>query len=344
MEATSFQIVGCVFSPEPAAERIDEFARQARRERAVVTARSARQATVVKFGATDAQLIALACRAAGAAQGSPLRFGFACSLGDRSAPGKEGARVSSRSLTQANDLAAGARDGQVLLSTQLASLLAGAQVAYRSKEVHLPGGRTAVACWLDDLAAQTDDAVPEPEAAMAAGPHESVVQQVALAAEQLERMTARVAALSQALEQSGRDVGALEERLARTKADRRFVTQHDAELADLRTKVERLLAAVVDTDGKIAAIESRRQVVDEVQSRADGIKHLLDDIHVNLEMLSGQRAVIDDVGEKLARLDFTVQEAHNTLRALQRERELAERIEQGIKALRARRATGKVGA
>jgi hypothetical protein len=31
-----------------------------------------------------------------------------------------------------------------------------------------------------------------------------------------------------------------------------------------------------------------------------------------------------------------VQEAQNTLRALQREREVAERIEQGIKALRAR--------
>jgi hypothetical protein len=38
----------------------------------------------------------------------------------------------------------------------------------------------------------------------------------------------------------------------------------------------------------------------------------------------------------VARLEFTVQEAHNTLRALQREREVAERIEQGIKALRAR--------
>ena len=53
-------------------------------------------------------------------------------------------------------------------------------------------------------------------------------------------------------------------------------------------------------------------------------------------MLSEQRAVIDHVGEKLARLDFTVQEAQNTLRALQREREVAERIEQGIKALRTR--------
>jgi len=62
---------------------------------------------------------------------------------------------------------------------------------------------------------------------------------------------------------------------------------------------------------------------------------------VNLEMLSGQRAVIDDVGEKLARLEFTVQDAQNTLRALQREREVAERIEQGIKALRARSGAGQ---
>jgi len=73
-----------------------------------------------------------------------------------------------------------------------------------------------------------------------------------------------------------------------------------------------------------------------VQSRAEDITHMLHDIHVNLEMLSEQRAVIDDVGEKLARLEFTVQEAQNTLRGLQREREVAERIEKGIKALRAR--------
>jgi hypothetical protein len=71
---------------------------------------------------------------------------------------------------------------------------------------------------------------------------------------------------------------------------------------------------------------------------------MLDDIHVNLEVLSEQRAVIDDVGEKLARLEFTVQEAHNTLQALQRERELAERIEQGIKALRARNAAARPSA
>ncbi|SPJ15675.1 hypothetical protein SBBP2_170001 [Burkholderiales bacterium] len=36
-----------------------------------------------------------------------------------------------------------------------------------------------------------------------------------------------------------------------------------------------------------------------------------------------------------------MQDAQNTLRALQREREVAERIEQGIKALRARSGAGQ---
>ncbi len=127
----------------------------------------------------------------------------------------------------------------------------------------------------------------------------------------------------------------------RSRADLQYVTEHRGEVVELRAKVEDLVGRLVETDGKIVQIEARRKVVEEVQSRAENITHMLDDIHVNLEMLSGQRAVIDEVGEKLARLDFTVQEAQNTLRALQREREVAERIEQGIKALRARSSTAQ---
>lgn len=128
---------------------------------------------------------------------------------------------------------------------------------------------------------------------------------------------------------------------SRSKADLQFVTDHRADVTDLRAKVEDLLGRVDDTDTKIAAIEARRKMVEEVQTRANAITNLLDDINVNLEMLGEQRAVIDHVGEKLARLDFMVQEAQNTLRALQREREVAERIEQGIKALRARSGDAK---
>ena len=128
---------------------------------------------------------------------------------------------------------------------------------------------------------------------------------------------------------------------SRSKADLQFVTDHRGEVTELRGKVEDLLGRVSDTDSKIADIESRRKMVEEVQTRANAITNLLDDINVNLEMLGEQRAVIDHVGEKLARLDFMVQEAQNTLRALQREREVAERIEQGIKSLRARTGESK---
>ncbi len=127
---------------------------------------------------------------------------------------------------------------------------------------------------------------------------------------------------------------------SQSKADLQFVSGQRDAVTDLRGKVDDLLARINDTDGKIVMIESRRKTVEEVQTRANAITHMLGDINVNLEMLSEQRAVVDHVGEQLARLDFTVQEAQNTLRALQREREVAERIEQGIKALRNRSATG----
>ena len=331
MEATPLQIVGCVFCAQSAAERIDEFATLARRERAVVTAKNSRQATFVRFGASDARMIALACRLARAPVGAALRFGFACSTSSRSAPGSDDLRVSSRSIAQATDLAGAARDGEVLLSAQLASLLGNAIAELRSSEVHLPGGRTAVACWLDGTATDAGDEPPPGLLPDSDARHDATLEQ----AERLDRMTAQAGALAQALEQSQHAVEALEARLSRCHDDQRFLAQRQEAMADLRATVESLLSRVADADGRIAAIESRRPIVEQVQAHAESVTHLLDDIQVNLEMLGEQRAVVDDVGEKLARLDFTLQEAHNTLRALQRERELAERVEHGIKALRA---------
>jgi hypothetical protein len=89
-----------------------------------------------------------------------------------------------------------------------------------------------------------------------------------------------------------------------------------------------------ETDERIVSIDARKKVVDEVQTKANAIVHLLDDVRINLEMLGEQKAVVDHVAEKAAQLDFMLQEARNTLRTLQHERELAERIEQGIKQLR----------
>ena len=97
-----------------------------------------------------------------------------------------------------------------------------------------------------------------------------------------------------------------------------------------------MLSRIAETDERIAAIDSRRKLVDEVQTKANTVVHLLDDMHISLETIGEQKAVVDHVAEKVAQLEFMVQEARNTLRTLHHERELAERIEVGIKQLRSR--------
>ena len=58
---------------------------------------------------------------------------------------------------------------------------------------------------------------------------------------------------------------------------------------------------------------------------------MLEDVRLNLETLGEQKAVVDHVMDSFSRLTEKVQEAQTTLRSLQAERELAERIERGIK-------------
>ena len=120
------------------------------------------------------------------------------------------------------------------------------------------------------------------------------------------------------------------------QADDIHVTESRGEIAALTANVDELLSRIAETDERMAAIDARRRVVDEVQTKANAIVHLLDDVRVNLETLSEQKAVVDHVSEKVTKLEFTLQEARNTLRTLQHERELAERIEKGIKQLRSR--------
>ena len=108
-------------------------------------------------------------------------------------------------------------------------------------------------------------------------------------------------------------------------------------MATLKNQVDVLLSRIAETDERIVAIDAKRKMVDEVQTKANAIVHVLDDVRINLETLGEQKAVIDHVAEKVAQLEFMLQEARNTLRTLQHERELAERIEHGHQAAAVRR-------
>jgi hypothetical protein len=104
----------------------------------------------------------------------------------------------------------------------------------------------------------------------------------------------------------------------------------------LRRQVQDLLARAGDVTEKISEVEARRKDVEDVQAKASMVTNLLRDVRVNLETVNEQKAVIDHLNEKLANVDFVMQEAQNTLRMLNQERELAQRIEQSIKQLRTR--------
>ena len=121
----------------------------------------------------------------------------------------------------------------------------------------------------------------------------------------------------------------------------RHVIDHRDDDAALRASVDKALKSIDETEARIAFIEARKKIVDEVQLKTNVTSNMLVDVRVNLEAVSEQKSVIDHVVDSLSRLNGMAQGAQATLRALQTERELAERIERGIKQLRTR--TGGAG-
>src|SRR4030095_7087026 len=113
-----------------------------------------------------------------------------------------------------------------------------------------------------------------------------------------------------------------------------YVEAHRNDVAALREKVDGMLACVNETEVRLAHIEGRKKLVDEVQLKTSVITNMLEDVRLNLETLGEQKAVVDHVMETVNHLTERTREAHTMLRSLQTEREIAERIERSIKQLR----------
>jgi hypothetical protein len=97
-----------------------------------------------------------------------------------------------------------------------------------------------------------------------------------------------------------------------------------------------VLASIGDTETRLGAIDQRKRLVDEVHLKTNVIVNMLEDVRLNMETLGEHKTVTDHVMATFNRLNELVQEAQSTMRALQAERELAERIERANKQLRAR--------
>ena len=143
-----FHIVGCAVAAQPDPQAMDEFVEWARRFGARMLSQDDGRAVFVQFDAAGAQLILHGCRAAASRRQPPLRFGFASAVKESSGADGE-PRAGSRGVQQACDLAAAARPGQVLVSSQLGSLLQLAELEPHERllptRVGLPDGRPASA-------------------------------------------------------------------------------------------------------------------------------------------------------------------------------------------------------
>jgi len=144
----AFHIAGCVITAQPDAAAIDYCVDWARRHGAEVLSQDDRTAVFVQFDATSGRLILFGCGAAQARKPPTLQFAYASAV--KEAAGADGQRrAGERGLVQAGDLAAAARPGQVLLSSQLGSLLQVAKMEpferLRPMRVPLGDGRTASA-------------------------------------------------------------------------------------------------------------------------------------------------------------------------------------------------------
>jgi len=155
-------------------------------------------------------------------------------------------------------------------------------------------------------------------------------------ADSIEKTIQRLTQRESIVDAVRREVEGIHEISARSKSDLEHVQSHRAEIVTLREKLDGLLETIAETETRIAAIDGRRKVVDEVQIKTNVIVNMLDDVRLNIDTLGEHKTIMEHAMADFTRLTELVQESQTTLRALKAERELAGRIERGTKRLRAK--------
>lgn len=159
--------------------------------------------------------------------------------------------------------------------------------------------------------------------------------------ETIERRIQDVIARDETVQSVRREVEGVHDVSAKAKADLHYLDAHRGDVIALRGRVDELLATAQATEQRISDINAQRRMVEEVQLKVAVTSNMLEDVRMHLETVGEQKAVLDYVLEQVARLEIMSREAQATVRALQTERELAERIERSIQSLRARTTTAE---
>jgi len=320
MEAP-FQIVGCLLSSTPADELIDGFVTAVRRERAVVTARHAQGATFVRFNAPDAKLVAMACAAAAGA-GSSLRFGFASGSKDRARAGHDVFSISNRYIAQAHDLAAAARDGEVLVTPRLALLLVEAGFTFDAREVRI-SGRQVMACALDLTPAQEGaTAAAMQKKASALG---SVFQALLAQAEEIARRQGEIEARQDVA--PGNAAPSNEGSASRPAG---LEADLDAQLARLEARfagIDRMEQRIDQLQHKIQSLADQEVLVQAVKAEVESIRQISGRSKADLQFVSEHRNEVSELRAKVEDLLGRVQDTDGKIELIESRRKMVEEVQ-----------------
>ena len=124
---------------------------------------------------------------------------------------------------------------------------------------------------------------------------EARAAELAQLTEEIDAKIADSAQREAVVEAVRKEVAGVHEVSARSKSDLQYVEAHRNDVAALRERVDEVLACVGETETRLAQIESRKKLVDEVQLKTSVITNMLEDVRLNLETLGEQKAVVDHV-------------------------------------------------
>ncbi len=165
---------------------------------------------------------------------------------------------------------------------------------------------------------------------------EAKIGELAGATDTIERRIQDVVSRDETVQAVRREGEGVRDLSARSKADLAHLESQRADVVALRANVDELLETARITEQRIREINAQRRMVDEVQLKAAVTKNMLADVRVHLETVSEHKAVVEHALDQIAKLELISRDADATLKALQAERELAQRIERSIQQLRSR--------
>jgi len=325
MEAP-FQIVGCLLSSKPADQLIDGFVTGVRRERALVTTRSAQQATFVRFNAPDAKLVSMACAAAAGPDGSLLRFGFASGSKDRARAGQDAFSISNRYIALAHDLAAAARAGDVLVTPQLALLLVEYGFTFAAREVRVGSGRKVMACALDLTPAAPQAAPPDGPLQRQVGALGSVFQVLMAQADELARKQGELEARQQAMPgpAAPADVDTAAARPAGLQADL------DAQLARLEARfaaIEQIEQRLERLQQQFSALADQEALLQAAQAQLEDIRRISALSKADLQFVSEHRGEVSELRAKVEDLLGRVADTDGKIEMIESRRKMVEEVQ-----------------